>query len=77
MLAYLAYHVRASTFLLYFDSTVLALAYIFRIRLCPFVIAFLDLFLACLPWMPYIQALVAVLLVALAAHSRSINLCLC
>ena len=48
----LAYHVWAAALLFYFDTAIGALADIFRIRLCPFIIAFFYLSLARFSRMP-------------------------
>ena len=54
VLAQLTYHMGASAFLFYFDSTVLARAYVFRVRESPFLITFVYLFIARFAQMPYI-----------------------
>lgn len=53
VLAQLAYHMRASTFLLYFNVTILASAHYLCIGFCPLLIAFIDLIIASLPRMKY------------------------
>lgn len=66
---------RASTLLLNFNTAVLASSNNFWIWVSPFFIAFINLFFACFAWMPNMQTLKAICLVAIRAYGWR-NICL-
>jgi hypothetical protein len=68
MFAYLAYHVRTTAFFLNLYTAILALPHILRVRVRPFIIAFINFLFTGFPWVPKVKAFEAVCLMTLTAH---------
>jgi len=68
MFTYLAYHVRTTPFFLNLYTAILALPHILRVRVRPFIIAFINFLFTGFPWVLKVKAFETVSLMALTAH---------